>query len=380
MIDLTTYALLRKQITSAVSGVSDVRAEGDELVFVLEDGREVRVAIPATEIRDAVVRDDVLVLTLEDDKEVVVDATLTHSGQAADAKVTGDVVSQLKGDLDSKPQFGDPYDGVDLTVKHAEEIEDYASPWAWIKARIAAGNFSQLHVGDYIPFTTTNGHTFHAQIAGINIYKGYGDSEVGNHIDFITRELWPDAFQMNPVNFNNGTSSDTKVPWLASNGYLFVNSLAGQVPNGTTLPLDMVDKDYTAGGMYFYLPDDLKSVIVEKLIYAPTRYSASGVLMNDNDAAWVNLGKLWLPDEFEVNGARLMTTTGWIGGGYVQYPIFAENMNRAKRVNNNRAYWWLSSALAANSTSFLAAYSDGRLRFNGASSNANRAPFCFRIG
>lgn len=89
MIDLTTYALLRKQITSAVSGVSDVRAEGDELVFVLEDGREVRVAIPATEIRDAVVRDDVLVLTLADDKEVVIDATLTKEGQAADAKATG---------------------------------------------------------------------------------------------------------------------------------------------------------------------------------------------------------------------------------------------------------------------------------------------------
>ena len=93
MIDLTTYALLRKQIASTASGVSDVRAEGDELVFVLADGREVRVAIPATEIRDAVVRDDVLVLTLEDDKEIVVDATLTQSGQAADAKVTGDALA-----------------------------------------------------------------------------------------------------------------------------------------------------------------------------------------------------------------------------------------------------------------------------------------------
>lgn len=102
MIDLTTYALLRKQITTAASGVSDVRAEGDELVFVLADGHEVRVAIPATEIRDAVVRDDVLVLTLEDDKEVMVDATLTQSGQAADAKVTGDVVSQLKSDMTAK--------------------------------------------------------------------------------------------------------------------------------------------------------------------------------------------------------------------------------------------------------------------------------------
>ena len=99
MIDLTTYALLRKQITSVASGISDVRAEGDELVFVLEDSREVRVAIPATEIRDAVVRDDTLVLTLADSQEVVVDATLTQSGQAADAKVTGYAIGQLKDEM-----------------------------------------------------------------------------------------------------------------------------------------------------------------------------------------------------------------------------------------------------------------------------------------
>ena len=371
MIDLTTYALLRKQITSVASGISDVRAEGDELVFVLADGNEVRVAIPATEIRDAVVRDDVLVLTLADDKEVVVDTTLTQSGQAADAKVTGEAISQLKADkldktgtaadsnklggqlpehyatvqsvnqlkddIDNKPQFGDPYDGVDLTVKHSDEIADYASPWAWIKARIASSNFSQLHVGDYIPFTTTNGRTFQAQIAGINIYKGYGDPEVGNHIDFITRELWPDTFQMNLVGFNNGASSDKQVPWLASNGYLFVNSLAGQVPNSTTKPLEMTDVNYTSGGIYFYFPDDLKAVIVEKRIYAQTRFGNSGILTDDNSGAWVNAGKLWLPDEYEVMGARLMTTTGWFCGGYVQYPIFAHSMSRVKRRNRRRA-------------------------------------------
>lgn len=71
MIDLTTYALLRKQITSAASGVSDVRAEGDELIFVLADGREVRVAVPATGIRNAEVRDEALVLTLADGEEVI---------------------------------------------------------------------------------------------------------------------------------------------------------------------------------------------------------------------------------------------------------------------------------------------------------------------
>lgn len=313
-----------------------------------------------------------------DGKDAVVDATLTQIGQAADAKVTGEAVSQLKDDIDSKPQFGDPYDGVDLTVKHSNEIDGYASPWAWIKARIAAGNFSQLHVGDYIPFTTTNGRTFQAQIAGINTYKGYGDSEVGNHIDFITRELWPDAFQMNQVNFNNGTSNDKQVPWLASNGYLFVNSLAGQVPNSTTKPLEMTDVDYTSGGIYFYLPDDLKAVIIEKRIYAQTRFSDSGILTNYNSGAWVNAGKLWLPDEYEVMGARLMTTTGWFCGGYVQYPIFAHSMNRLKRSNGSRDYWWLSSALGGNSTYFV--YVNGSGNVGGYNAGGySRAPLCFRV-
>ena len=270
------------------------------------------------------------------------------------------------------------YAGQDLTAIHRDEIESYTSPWEWVKDRIKNLNWSKMHVCDYIPFTTTNGRTFQAQIAGINTYKGYGDTEVGNHIDFITRELWPDAFQMNLVNFNNGTADTKQVPWLASNGYLFVNSVAGQVPNGTTLPLDMVDKDYTAGGMYFYLPDDLKSVIVEKRIYAPTRYSASGVLTNDNNAAWVNLGKLWLPDECEVTGARLMATTGWFSGGYVQYPIFAGNMNRLKRANGGRYYWWLSSANAGNSTTFVYVNANGQVYGSNASS-AFRAPFCFRV-
>lgn len=71
MIDLTTYALLRKQIANAASGISDVRAEGEELIFMLADGREVRVAVPATGVRDAHVRDGALVLTLADGEEVV---------------------------------------------------------------------------------------------------------------------------------------------------------------------------------------------------------------------------------------------------------------------------------------------------------------------
>ena len=71
MLDVITYALLRKQIASAASVISDVRAEGSNLIFVLSDGREVRVEVPATGIRDAKVRDGALVLTLADGQELI---------------------------------------------------------------------------------------------------------------------------------------------------------------------------------------------------------------------------------------------------------------------------------------------------------------------
>lgn len=272
------------------------------------------------------------------------------------------------------------YPGVDLMVKHAEEIAGYDSVWAWIKARITAGNYSQLHAADYIPFTTTNNRTFNAQIAGINPYTGYGSTELGNHIDFITRELWPDAFQMNLVNINNGTTETLQDPWRASNGYLFLNSLAGQVPNTVTKPFEMVDKDYTAGGVYYYLPDALKDVIADKWIYRQTRYNETSVLTSDNSRAWVNVGKLWLPTEFEVVGTKIMTTTGWTAGNEIQYPLFAHNMNRVKRIQggNSRGDWWLSSAYSGNSTYFVLVSSHGFADLYNAST-AYRAPLCFRI-
>lgn len=274
------------------------------------------------------------------------------------------------------------YQGADLTVKFASEIAGYASPWLWMKARIASADFQGIHICDYIPFTTTNNRTFQGQIAGINTYKEYGDTAIGNHIDFISRELWPYSFQMQLVNINNGTSAEKKTPWLASNGYLYANSLAGQVPNSTTKPFEMVDVDYTAGGMYYYLPDELKAVIVEKRVSAPTRQSDSGVLSTDNGGAWVNLGKLWLPDEYEITGARLVTSMGWFSSGFVQYPIFAHRMNRIKRIQSTttRYTWWTCSPSAGTTTHF--AHSDGGGGFIGAAGAASAllAPFCFRIG
>lgn len=71
MLDVITYALLRKQIASAASGISDIRSEGSNLIFVLPDGREITVPIPANGVQGAEVRDGALVLTLADGQELV---------------------------------------------------------------------------------------------------------------------------------------------------------------------------------------------------------------------------------------------------------------------------------------------------------------------
>ena len=266
------------------------------------------------------------------------------------------------------------YPGVDLTTKFASEIAGYSDPWAWIKARISAGNFSKLHVADYIPVTCTNGTKFNARIAGINTYKGYGDTAVGNHIDFISASLWPTTFKMNLKNFNNGLDEDHQYPWLSSNGYHFLNSLAGNVPNGTGNLPETEAVDYTAGGVYFFLPDALKNVIVEKRMYIPKRFSASGIQSEDNAGGWENIGKLWLPSEVEVTGAPIWGCNKYGAMGSVQYPLFAQNMNR----NIGRGNWWTLSATSGNATYFVGVNANGYVNYYYASYDY-RGPVCFRV-
>ena len=282
----------------------------------------------------------------------------------------------LNGNVGDIKGCGDDryYPGVDLTTQFASEIAGYSDPWAWIKARIRAGDFSKLHVADYIPVTCTNGTKFNARIAGINTYKGYGDTAVGNHIDFISASVWPTTFKMNLKNFNNGLDADHQYPWLSSNGYHFLNSLAGNVPNGTGNLPETEAVDYTAGGVYFFLPDALKNVIVEKRMYIPKRFSASGIQSEDNAGGWENIGKLWLPSEVEVTGAPIWGCNKYGAMGSVQYPLFANNMNR----NIGRNLWWTLSATSGNATTFVGVNHTGNVSTTNASTDY-RGPVCFRV-
>lgn len=272
------------------------------------------------------------------------------------------------------------YVGQDLTVKFADEIKGYTDAWAWAKARRNAGNYAGMHVNDYIPITCSNGYVLKAQIAGINTYTGYGDPQVGNHIDFICIELWNDLHAMNKVDYNNGNANSPS-PFLASDLNYWLNSMSGNVPNSTSDATVTTEVDYTTDGVLYYLPDELKNQIVPKRILLPSRYTAGSVLKSDNTWAWQSTDKLWIPSEVEVYGAPCWGDSGYSTSGFVQYPIFIGNTNRTKKrcSNKDRYGWWLLSASADKSTYFACVGRGGNASRFSAATTTVAVPVCFRI-
>lgn len=247
------------------------------------------------------------------------------------------------------------YDGVNLETKFAAEIAGYSDVWAWVKARAQAGNFIGLHVGDYVQFTV-GADTVQAQIAGMDTYYKTGDSELGHHIDFISRDCLTATYKWNTTNINNGNGTNA-APWMVS---ALKASLDGLVTS---------------------LPAGLQSVVVTKLAMIETRYTSGSTLTDSTLWDWNNMGKLWVPSEFEVFGTIVWGTRGYSQNGGVQYPIFGNSWkNRIKGLGHNgeRTSWWLSSVCGGNSTTCC------RVSYNGSpsyynASGALRVPLCFRI-
>ena len=224
------------------------------------------------------------------------------------------------------------YQGVDLTVKFADEIANFnGDAWAWIKDRINNVNYADLHICDYIPFETNDGvghiFTHEAQIAGIDTYYETNyPTATGHHIDFITRDCYPInswsvgsttyITRWNTSNNNNGSSSNP-YPWKASYLWSLLNNV-----------------------MFNYLPSNLRSQIINKDWLLEYRYSSSGALTNSNSWEWGTLGKIWLPTETEVCGACVWGTRGYSVGTSIQYPIFA-NRSKIKHAgkNGDRCAW-----------------------------------------
>lgn len=247
------------------------------------------------------------------------------------------------------------YKGRDLTTVFADEIAGYTDAWAWIHARITAGNYSGIYVGDYIPITVKN-ETVQMQVAGIDVYTNTTDQGLGHHIDFISRDCFSETVQWNTTSNNNGNATDGS-PYMVSNLHTWLATLSS------------------------HLPQAVKNHIVTKRSLMEIRYSASGALTDSTSWEWKDMGLLWVPHEYEVFGSVVWATKGYGQGQAMQYPIFANSwLNRIKGAGHggSRCYWWLASVGSGLSTYACGVYGYGYAN-NWNASNAYRVPVCFRI-
>ena len=328
------------------------------------------------------------------------------------------------------------YNGTNLAVKFATEIAQADNVWAWLHSRIGDGDFSGIHVGDYIPVTCSNNFEFNAVIIGINTYTTWGPTPgIPAHVDLMMLKTWDTAIKYNLATFNNGmsptesltgdgttktftltkkfpavtgvtvggtsttaytydpatyeitfttapansaaivvTCADREFPWLCSNAYYYINSLAGDVPNGTGNDPVLEAVDYTAGGIYYYLPAALQSAIAEKNVYLPKRYNSSAIQTDDTGAASINIGKLWLLSEMEICGTNIMGSNGSSIAGYIQYPFFVGCGIR----NKQRLAIATMSSSTGNSSRISGINSQGYMS-SFATTTAIRVQPCFRI-
>lgn len=290
--------------------------------------------------------------------------------------------------------FNRIFDGRDLTQVFANEISNYPNEWAWIKSRITTGNYRGIYVSDYIPVTMNAGtvggqsiaqQPFQCQIAGIDTYTGCGDTEIGHHIDFISREVINSIVTWNPENNNNGTSVQAN-PWLTSQVYAYLNG----VNNYTTSAYNNAAHggDYSSGGILQLLPLKLTNLIVTKRNLLDSRYDSTKLLTYSTDWVWGDMGKLWLPNEIEVYGTQIRSNLGYAQGYWnpeaniaVAYPIYlGSGRNRIKRDSSGgRSSWWLSSVASYHSNFPCYVDRTGIANSQQANHNEIKCPLCFRI-
>ena len=104
-MDLITYAILNKKIKTAATGISDIYKDGDEIVFVMADGSEFRIADETKDIIDVDIDDDRYIVityvdgsTTKSDEPIPYPLTMTGSTQTVDG-ISGLVPTPTKGDI-----------------------------------------------------------------------------------------------------------------------------------------------------------------------------------------------------------------------------------------------------------------------------------------
>ena len=236
-----------------------------------------------------------------DVEKIVKSLNITENGYIPDGVVIAEAIQDLRD------RTGAGYDGVNLNMTFAQ-----------LKAKVAAGDFSGLHLYDYIDFTTTSGEAVRAEIMGFNtmLYFGYTPM-ISPHILMQTRDCLATTY----------TYNDEKTNERGFNASKLKTSLETIL---TTFPLD------------------LKNAILEC-----TR-------LESIKGSWEWSGrKLFLPTEVEVFGNVAWSEAGYGSGGSKQwegyqrsYKRVIKGLGKGKADTGSRYAWWLSSPSASNTTNF----------------------------
>ncbi len=180
--------------------------------------------------------------------------------------------------------------------------------WDALSAKVSAGDFTGLNIGDYKDITLTTGEAARVELSGFNTYINTGSNPLTvPHIIFTFRDCLKTKMQMNSTASNDG-------------GY--GSSALAKTINTT---------------VYNTFPSDLKAAIKE----------VQRLDNNKGGFSWSSY-KLWIPKETEVFG-RINWSDGYDGGG-IQLPIFAHSYRHIVKglgigasENGSRTEWWLAS-------------------------------------
>lgn len=255
------------------------------------------------------------------------------------------------------PEVQDSYVRTEPWLYEGRELSEYS--WADLQAMCNDGNFKDIRVGDYKTITLTTGEVVQMQIAGIDTYYRASDTRVPHHIDWISIDCLNDPVQWNTTALNNGTSIENS-PWLSSNLCNHLNET-----------------------IYSTIPEDIKSKIIDKNMLIERRYSENGTLTDSPGWKWGNMGKLWVPSEYEVYGTTVWGTKGWSIGMGIQYPLFmCSSKHRVKMTGygtGTRATWWLSTVESGSSSNACTSLIESAPGSANVTNTGIRFTLCFRI-
>lgn len=188
--------------------------------------------------------------------------------------------------------------------------------------------------------------------------------------DYETKTISFNTAPDNEANITVKMNSETN-PWRASRLYLYANSEKGNCCNGKNIEY----KDYTSGGIYSALPNDLKINIKNKIVNDESRTNSTMTATTSTFKENVDIGKIWIPSCYELFGQ-----TPSIYCGDKQYPLFSYRSTKKFRgETTSRASYWTRTPSSNTDTQFIIATINGTYTAQSSASGGSRLVYGFRL-